>query len=102
MRFYTTRFLSLTVKDLKLGSYAYIRVTSMIVYIARFTMPIFLKGGLKQSILHLSYVWGDAIQTQSIRLGYHQLPTRETARTWPSAYRVFVSDLEWQQRKHSV
>jgi phenylpropionate dioxygenase-like ring-hydroxylating dioxygenase large terminal subunit len=47
----------------------------------------------------LSCVWGDAIQTQAIQLGYHQLPTSEAARTWPSAYRVFVSDLKWQQRK---
>jgi hypothetical protein len=31
----------------------------------------------------LSYVWGDAPQTQSIQLGYHQLPTNATARTWP-------------------
>jgi hypothetical protein len=30
----------------------------------------------------LSYVWGDAPQTQSIQLGYHQLPTNATARTW--------------------
>jgi hypothetical protein len=33
----------------------------------------------------LSYVWGDATQTRSIQLGYHQLLTSETARTWPSA-----------------
>ncbi|KAF2791852.1 HET-domain-containing protein, partial [Melanomma pulvis-pyrius CBS 109.77] len=26
----------------------------------------------------LSYVWGDATQTQSIQLGYHQLPTITT------------------------
>jgi hypothetical protein len=31
----------------------------------------------------LSYVWGHATPTQSIRLSYHQLLTNETARTWP-------------------
>jgi hypothetical protein len=33
----------------------------------------------------LSYVWGDVTQTKPIQLGYHQLPTSETAYTWPSA-----------------
>jgi hypothetical protein len=33
----------------------------------------------------LSYVWGDATRKKSIQLGYYQLPTSETARTWPSA-----------------
>jgi hypothetical protein len=33
----------------------------------------------------LSYVWGDAAQTQAIQLGYHQPLTKGTDRTWPSA-----------------
>jgi hypothetical protein len=33
----------------------------------------------------LSYVWGDATQTRSIQLCYHQLPTSEAACTWPPA-----------------
>lgn len=33
----------------------------------------------------LSYVWGDAIQKKTIQLGYHQLPTSETTRTWSFA-----------------
>jgi hypothetical protein len=33
----------------------------------------------------LSYVWGDATQKKTIQLGYHQLPTSETARTWSFA-----------------
>ena len=32
----------------------------------------------------LSYVWGDATQTKTIQLGYHQPLTSEDARTWPS------------------